>query len=400
MRKLRYILLTSLALLFTGSVFAQGIEFFHGSWEEAKAEAKKENKPLFVDAYTSWCGPCKKMSNEVFPTATVGMFFNSNFICYKLDMEKGDGPAVAKTFQVGFYPTFLFLDADGNLIHKSMGFHQASDFLAIGQEALDPSRNLAGLKKRLEGGEKDTAFIYDLIIKTHQLDPALQAEAIKAYWTQVKDEDILKAEHPFRVFMFFENDINSARYNYVLKNQKLVEQKFGKQALRQAIYDKAGGQFQDAIDKKDDARHKRIYEILTSSDDPDIKSFGEFADMIWDINQKNFSAFEKKATAYIKKYPNNNDQIHHLAYAVFATSEDKKLLEKAEGWAKTVSEHDNNFAYAQTYAALLFKNGKYKEAQTAVQTAIDRGKAAGEDYSPAIELQKQIEAKLAANNKN
>lgn len=395
MRKLLYTVFTAAGLFLSGSVFGQGMEFFHGTWEEAKAEAKKQNKPIFMDGYTTWCGPCKKMAAEVFPKENVGEFYNANFINVKMDMEKGDGPSLARMYKVGFYPTFLYFDADGNLVHKAMGYKQPAEFIKDGQTALDPKQNLVGLRKRLESGEKDSAFLYDLIIKTHELDPALQAEAVKAYWTVVKDEEILKHNNPFRVFMFFENDINSPRYNYVLKNQKIVEEKFGKQALRQAIFDKAGSQFQDAIDKKDEPRYKRIYDILVTSSDESIRGFAEFADLIWLINKPDLKTFDKNATAYIKKYPNNNEQIHHIAYAVFATTDDKKLLEKAEGWAKMVSERDAAFPYAQTYASLLFKNGKYKEAETAVQLAIERGKASGQDYSQALELQKQIQAKLA-----
>jgi thiol:disulfide interchange protein len=76
------------ALLLTTAAFAQtktvtkapvaaanGMEFFHGTWAQALAKAKKENKLVFLDAYTSWCGPCKQMQRNVFPQTTVGSFF-------------------------------------------------------------------------------------------------------------------------------------------------------------------------------------------------------------------------------------------------------------------------------------------------------------------------------------
>ena len=59
---------------FTMSLLAQGIQFREGNWKEILEIAKKENKLVFVDNYTSWCGPCKKMVSEIFPLKEVGDF--------------------------------------------------------------------------------------------------------------------------------------------------------------------------------------------------------------------------------------------------------------------------------------------------------------------------------------
>jgi uncharacterized protein YyaL (SSP411 family) len=59
-------------------------------------KAKKENKLIFVDAYASWCGPCKLMVKNIFPLKTVGDYYNSHFINAKIDMEKGEGIELAK----------------------------------------------------------------------------------------------------------------------------------------------------------------------------------------------------------------------------------------------------------------------------------------------------------------
>ena len=82
----KYVLLSFL-LFCTGALFAQGINFDHGTWKEVLAKAKAEDKLVFVDVYTSWCGPCKKMAAEVFPLADVGQLFNPNFVNYKIDAE-------------------------------------------------------------------------------------------------------------------------------------------------------------------------------------------------------------------------------------------------------------------------------------------------------------------------
>ena len=88
--------------------FAQdGVNFEHLSFREALDKAKSEQKYVFMDCYTSWCGPCKNMTQNVFPQKKAGDYFNPKFICVKYDMEKGEGPELGKRFEVRAYPTFL-----------------------------------------------------------------------------------------------------------------------------------------------------------------------------------------------------------------------------------------------------------------------------------------------------
>ena len=58
------------------------------SLAEAIASAKVENKLVFIDFYTAWCGPCKMMMKNVFPQPKVGEYFNGKYVCIKLDADK------------------------------------------------------------------------------------------------------------------------------------------------------------------------------------------------------------------------------------------------------------------------------------------------------------------------
>ena len=107
---------------------AKGTEFFKGTFAEALAKAKKENKKLMVDCYTLWCGPCRYMAKNVFPDENLGKFMNKHFVCMQLDMEHGEGPERNKTFLVKAYPTFIFLDADGKEMNRFEGMAMQDEF--------------------------------------------------------------------------------------------------------------------------------------------------------------------------------------------------------------------------------------------------------------------------------
>src|SRR5687768_4337454 len=78
--KKQLLLLVVFPLFTVAELSAQGIRFEHGSWEQAKAKAKAGNKFIFVDAFTTWCGPCRYMSANIFPKPEVGTFFNQHFV--------------------------------------------------------------------------------------------------------------------------------------------------------------------------------------------------------------------------------------------------------------------------------------------------------------------------------
>lgn len=143
---MKHSILTFIAIIavsLTG--LAQGINFEHGDWASVKAKAKQENKIIFIDFYTSWCGPCKMLSKNVFPQKTVGDFYNKHFINYKIDAEKGEGPALAQKYGVKAYPTLIFANANGEFLHQGVGGMQAEALIELGKTAMDPNKQLGKL---------------------------------------------------------------------------------------------------------------------------------------------------------------------------------------------------------------------------------------------------------------
>ncbi len=106
-----------------------GMIFTEGTFAEICAKAKKEKKNIFFDAYASWCGPCKMLKRDVFTTKTAGDFFNKKFINVAMDMEKGEGVALAPAFQISAYPTLLILNHKGEIIGRTMGYQSAEKLI-------------------------------------------------------------------------------------------------------------------------------------------------------------------------------------------------------------------------------------------------------------------------------
>lgn len=93
-------------------------------------KAKAENKTIFIDVYTKWCGPCKHVSENVFPQEKLGEYYNTHFINYKIDAESPAGKEFVKNYPVTGYPTFFFIDGNGKVIHKVVGAKDVDGFIA------------------------------------------------------------------------------------------------------------------------------------------------------------------------------------------------------------------------------------------------------------------------------
>ncbi len=115
----------------------KGMVFFQGTWADLLKESQKTGKPIFLDAFAAWCGPCRMMAANTFPDEEVGKFYNERFINYKLDMEKGEGPALKMKYRVTHYPTYLFLDSQGNLKYRKVGYMVPEVFIQEGKVAVE-----------------------------------------------------------------------------------------------------------------------------------------------------------------------------------------------------------------------------------------------------------------------
>jgi thioredoxin 1 len=143
--KNRVIIAIVMVFMSAGSAFSQsqGISFIESTtWQKALKKAKAENKLIFMDAYTTWCGPCKMLEKRVFTMKEMGDFYNKNFVNVRVDMESGEGPALANIYTVNAYPTMFFIDPNtGKEITRVVGYHEAEDLLRTAEKVIKKKKS-------------------------------------------------------------------------------------------------------------------------------------------------------------------------------------------------------------------------------------------------------------------
>lgn len=173
---------------YSSTILAQGIKFEKGTWETVLRKAQQENKPIFVDAYTTWCGPCKWMSKEVFTQEKVANYINTHFVAYKMDMEKGEGPAFAIANKVNAFPTLLYFDSQGLLLHKAAGARDADQLIQLCEDAMDPTKQVGSYHKRYKEGAKDQAFLKQYITVLAEAGEDF-SEPFDLYWETLTEKE-------------------------------------------------------------------------------------------------------------------------------------------------------------------------------------------------------------------
>ncbi len=208
-----------LGLLIGSSLFSQGIKFDHITFKEALVKAKLENKMIFMDCYTSWCGPCKKMAKQEFTKSNVGEYFNSNFVCLKVDMEKGEGVDLKKRFNVKGFPTLLYIDCKGEIVSTRVGAVVAEVLISDGKSALNPDDKLEILAAKYEKGDRDNKLVIkyiDHLLKNQMFD--LLNIVATNFIDSLSNEDLFVLEN-FECFLKLGTEFNSDKHKFVKNNK-------------------------------------------------------------------------------------------------------------------------------------------------------------------------------------
>lgn len=368
---MKKIILSLVALLVFGNVFSQGINFEHSTFNEAMAKAKKENKVVFMDCYTTWCGPCKNLAKNIFTQKEVGDFFNKNFVNVKMDMESEEGKPLSKKYQVKAYPTLLWLDADGNIQHSIVGGCDGKGLIEAATLALDSQNNWSSLDEQFKAGERSPEFMQKYILKSSEANIDVK-EAVHIYFSGKKSEDLINAMDA-KIIVKAVKSTKSPIYSFVLKNKSkfyaVAEKREINHFLRQTMMGEMG-----AIAKGGDMEALNVkMEELSQLDELGVEVVA-YAKMMMLRNDTDRVKFAQAVHAYAMKYEYDNaGNLSHYAGSLLRSKEApaKETLLIALEMLKRSIELDVNCKSIDMYAFLLNVLGQNEDAIVQAKKAME-----------------------------
>lgn len=241
---------------------SKGIVFHDNEpWSEMLQLAKEQSKLIFMDCYTSWCGPCKALAKNVFTQEKVGEFFNSRFINVKYDMEKGDGKMLYARYKqniIGF-PTLLLIDANGKVLQQLAGYKEADELIEGIQNASE-GKDLFTLQKAYAEGRRDLTFMKNYI---DCLQAAFLRDSVKKVTSECleqMDPKELDKDDVWEVYGSYVTDVDSKAFEYLVNNADRYQYRLHRN--RDMINTQLGRGCHNALD--------RLFDIDASSEDKSV----------------------------------------------------------------------------------------------------------------------------------
>lgn len=342
--------------------------------------AKEQKKAAMMVFYNKFDGPSKWMESSVYKDNEVATFYNTYFVSAKIDVdEQAD---LAKQYNIDVYPTFIYLDQNGQLLHRTAGPNEHQNFIENGAIATDSTRNLQSMHATYNAGNYDVTFLNQYAMQLY--DAGIPHDkVVKELLASMGASDYFEQEN-FYALLVFLRTIKGKNAEFVLAYKDQLIANFGPEEYGNLIYQMAFG----------------YLDGLESASKDDLEDVLKFIETSQIANKKEVS-FEIRLEYYksiddmihygeiLKKevkglYSNNPHALNVYATEVVEKIHDPNIVREAKKWMNIAIRIESNSYHLETYSRVLFKLKEYDQALYAIEKSIELAKKEGE-YSKRLD---------------
>lgn len=392
------LLCTALCLFFlvmlSTALIAQ-TQFRQGDWLELLGKAKTENKLIFVDAYTTWCTWCKEMDKENFTDSIVGLFMNEHYIPVRLDMEEGLGLKMAIKYRVNAFPTFLVFTSDGQLVRRVMGYRKKDQFLKELNEYLLPANHQPAIGVSQEWNLNYPEFYVKSFGKNGtRVNPDT---SVVINWLDSQPD--LFNELSWSVLWRFHS--NEKYQRHFLENINTYYDLYGSVEVQDKLESVYYRQLAAAIKSKKEENFKQLLKDIETYQRENVFEMKSQYQLFYYEKMENWAGFAATLETYIqqKGYQDQTTYINNHCWTLYEQAKDTTIIHSAVNWMKNVTDIEPNYMFLDTYAALLYKDKQFLEAEKIAAAAIEAGKKENSPIRETEILLEKIKVAVAAMNR-
>ena len=366
----------------------ESINFENTTFKEILAKAKREKKLIFMDAYASWCGPCKLMEKNIFPLPAVKEYYNTNFINARFDMEKGEGIAIRAKYGVSAYPSYLFLNGDGEVVTKNYGYMGEQDFIAIAKEANNPLLTKGNPKELFEKGESEPAFLLNMMRQNAQTDYELAKKVSERYFKGKANQELTRDD--IGMLLYFLKSPSDPNYAIFKARKPEIVREMSEDIYQQFdVNIKISKVMEGSLDQNtgvinDEYFYKNAIPLVGKTE---AETALNRMKVIYYPNVGNFKEYEKAALIYYKNAEDfDPEELLKAAWIFSEHVDDKTSLKKAEEWAEKSVMKSESSENTYILAKIYTKTGKKAEAKLYAQMSKYLATQQGKDATSATQL--------------
>ncbi|MEY2719765.1 MAG: hypothetical protein RLZZ273_1131 [Bacteroidota bacterium] len=373
-------------------VYADGVKFTTiTTWNEALELAKKANKPIFLDAYTDWCGWCKVMDKETFSDEKVAAFMNANFVNVKMEMETGEGIDVAMKYRISAFPTFKVFAVDGSPTYTVMGYQEPKEWLKTLEMMTDPSKaqTAKGISPQLRLSFPEW---HRGAYHKGKSKKIADAKTVQSWFEEQQDK---YSEVAWCIITRYQ--LTEAQQAWILEHESEYRALYGDE-FDQIVQKHAQTVFNAAVEKKDKSLLEKASDLFTKTVPTEAESMRERLRAMYYNRTSDWKQLGDAVDKMSQTADASAASINEFAWNMYEKCEDNpSLVKAADAMRRTTKDLEaSQWAFVDTYAALLYKTGQYDIAEEQALRAIEMGKESKADVSETEELLKKIRAAKAS----
>lgn len=369
-----------LILFLTYTVNGQGIDFFHGSLDEAKTLSQKTGKLIFIDCYTSWCGPCKRMASQVFTLEDVGKYYNENFVNMKIDMEKEEGPSVSRTYGITAYPTLIFIDHKGQLVLRKVGGTDGPGFIELGRQAAAKNDLSPQYGAQFDAGDHSPELVYKYIKALNEAEKS-SGKVANLYF---KENPKPNGEWDYKIIYEATQTLDSKAFELYEKNQKNIAKYYSTDQIKAKNESLINNSIKRAIEFQSNDIANQVKAFASKNLNQNAAQYYEqlvnfkMADSRREVANINVAAI-KLAELTNKENKHDLNEIIYILKAKYAT--EKVTVPAVIALYEKQSEIADNPKDRMNYALYLFNCGEKAKAIKEAEKAKSRAFELNQDLS-------------------
>lgn len=354
----------------------QGIEFYDGEWTDALAEAEKSKKLVFVDAYAVWCGPCKRMAKTTFMDQKVGDFFNENFINLKIDMEKGHGLTFGSKYPVSAYPTLMFLNGKGDVVHKTTGGKDVAQLIEFAKKAMGKDDRSGDYEVAYEEGKRDYDLVYNYVEALNKVGKP-SSKIVNDY---LRSKPKITEDQMTKFLLAAVVEADSKAFEELIKRKSSAEALTDEESVKNAIVKACKKTVDKAVEYESEMLLSEAQNKMKASYKSDAKAFEYESKIIYYKGLGYTDMYLETVQDYCSKVIKKDaEAINDIAVELSKYhNKNKKALGIAEDLAKNASKKGKKADYYMTYAKILNLNEKKDDAIKAANKALEITKSNNE----------------------